>query len=282
MKILSFGETIWDIFQDKKEIGGAPFNFTAHCAKLGAESYLVSSVGDDENGKEALEIAKNLGVKCNYVTIDRKRPTGACNVTLENGIPSYDLASNTAYDNIPDAVIYGDFDAIYVGTLALRSPQSRRSFEKILKYTSKKELFFDVNFRSNFYSRELVERILRETTILKVSEEEIGFFGKRDPLHTLLDISARFPRIKYICLTLGEEGAFVYDCRKRQMLCSEKPKSEVVSTVGAGDSFSACFLTSYLSGLDLGKCLDRAVILSDFVVGSLGAVPDYDPKTLFN
>ena len=34
MKILSFGEIIWDIYSDKKCIGGAPFNFAAHCARL--------------------------------------------------------------------------------------------------------------------------------------------------------------------------------------------------------------------------------------------------------
>lgn len=281
MKILSFGEIIWDIFEDKKEIGGAPYNFAAHCSKLGAESYLVSAVGDDENGKDALVEAKNIGIKCDYISVDRKHKTGVCNVVLENGNPKYSLESNTAYDHIPDSVIYGDFDAIYMGTLALRSPQSRRSFEKILKYTDKKEVFFDVNFRSNFYTKELVERLMRETTILKVSDEEIGFFGRRDPLHTMLDISAKYPKLKYICLTLGREGAFVYDCRKREMLCSEKPKGEVVSTVGAGDSFSACFLVNLLSGKPLGVCLDRAVILSDFVVQNLGAVPDYDAKKLF-
>lgn len=282
MKILSFGEIIWDIFEDKKEIGGAPYNFAAHCSKLGAESFLVSAVGDDENGKEAIIKAKNAGIKCDYISVDRKRKTGVCNVVLEDGKPKYTLESNTAYDNIPDSVIYGSFDAIYMGTLALRSPQSRRSFEKILKYTDKKEVFFDVNFRSNFYTKELVERLMRETTILKVSDEEIGFFGRRDPLHTVLDISAKYPKLKYICLTLGSEGAFVYDCRKREMLCSEKPKGEVVSTVGAGDSFSACFLVNLLSGEPLGVCLDRAVILSDFVVQNLGAVPDYDVKKLFN
>lgn len=281
MKILSFGEIIWDVFEDKKEIGGAPYNFAAHCSRLGAESFLVSCVGDDENGRQAITEARNAGIKCDYISVDRKRKTGVCNIVLENGKPKYFLESNTAYDNIPDSVIYGSFDALYMGTLALRSPQSRRSFEKILKYTDKKEVFFDVNFRSDLYTRELVDRLMRETTILKVSDEEIGFFGRRDPLHTVLDISAKYPKLKYVCLTLGRDGAFVYDCRKRQMLCSEKPKGEVVSTVGAGDSFSACFLVNLLSGKDIGECLDRAVILSDFVVQNLGAVPNYDPQELF-
>ena len=52
-KILAFGEIIWDIFPDKKCIGGAPFNFLAHSVKQGATAYLVSAVGKDEIGKDA-------------------------------------------------------------------------------------------------------------------------------------------------------------------------------------------------------------------------------------
>lgn len=281
MKILSFGEILWDVFEDGKEIGGAPFNFAAHSAKLGAESFLVSCVGNDENGLEAIEKAKNHGIKCDYVSVDRKRQTGISKITLANGKPSYEIVENVAFDHIPDTCIHGSFDAVYMGTLALRSNESRRSFEKILKYVDKKEVFFDVNFRQSFYSRELVKSLLRETTILKISEEEIGFFGNRDHISVCLDVAANNKKLKYILLTLGSEGAMVYDCRKRTVLFSEKPESDVVSTVGAGDSFSACFLVSLLSGLPISDCLDNAVKLSSFVVTQKGAVPDYKKEDFF-
>lgn len=281
MRILSFGEILWDIFPDEKKIGGAPFNFAAHAARLGAESFMVSAVGNDENGTDALNEVDRLGIKRDYIHIDRKYKTGYCAVTLTDGKPSYDLVRDVAYDHIPDVCPRGRFDALYMGTLALRSPDSRRAFEKLLKYTDAKEIFFDVNFRGNFYTRELVSALLKETTILKISDEEIGFFGKRDHINVLLDLSKTYPKLKYICLTLGKDGALVYDCRNKAILYSDKPKGKVVSTVGAGDSFAACFLVSILSGKTVSDSLDRAVTLSDFVVTQLGAVPDYDPKILF-
>lgn len=281
MRIISFGEILWDIFPEEKKIGGAPFNFAAHSARLGADSYMVSAVGNDENGVSALEEAERLGIKRDYISVERKYATGYCAVTLENGKPSYDLVRDVAYDHIPFVCPRGKFDALYMGTLAMRSPDSRRAFEKLLKYTETKEVFFDVNFRANFYTRELVNTLLRETTILKISDEEIGFFGTRDHINICLDIAKNHPKLKYICLTLGKDGAMVYDCRNRNILYSDKPKGKAVSTVGAGDSFAACFLTSLLSGYSVEKCLDRAVVLSDFVVTQLGAVPDYDPKDLF-
>ena len=33
MKFLVFGEIIWDLYPDKKCIGGAPFNFAAYTAR---------------------------------------------------------------------------------------------------------------------------------------------------------------------------------------------------------------------------------------------------------
>ena len=96
------------------------------------------------------------------------------------------------------------------------------------------------------------------------------------------DLAKRYKKLKYICLTLGKNGAMIYDCKNRVVLYSDKPKGKPVSTVGAGDSFAACFLTSLLSGYAIEKCLDRAIALSDYVVTQLGAVPEYDPENLFS
>ena len=281
MRVLSFGEILWDVFGDEKTIGGAPFNFAAHLSRLGAESYMVSCVGKDDDGASALEECKRLGIKTDYISVDRRYKTGRCEVTLNGNMPSYDLVRDTAYDHIPNTIPSGKFDALYMGTLALRSPDSRRAFNTLLKYADKTEVFFDVNFRGDFYTRELVSSLLRETTILKLSSEEISFFGKRDALGTCLDLASFYPKLKLICVTLGKDGALVYDTKKKTAYCSEKPSSKAVSTVGAGDSFAAAFLRFYLAGEPINDCLDKAVKLSDFVVTKLGAIPDYDPEELF-
>jgi len=58
MKVLSFGEILWDQFREKKEVGGAALNFSAHLAKLGAQVHIVSAVGNDLLGRETLEVVK--------------------------------------------------------------------------------------------------------------------------------------------------------------------------------------------------------------------------------
>lgn len=280
MKILSFGEILWDVFGETKTLGGAPLNFASHCARLGAESYMISAVGNDENGTAALEALRGNGVNTEYVAVDRRYPTGTCDVTLTNGMPQYELVKGVAYDHIPPTAPRGNFDALYMGTLAMRNSDSRRAFRFAARNVSYGEVLFDVNFRGSFYTRDLVTELLRDTTILKISSEEIGYFGRRDPVRQCMDLSEKYPNLKYILVTLGAEGAFVYDCTDsgRRVLFSDKPQSKPLSTVGAGDSFAACFLVNLLSGREVGVCLDRAVMLSDYVVTQLGAVPDYDPS----
>ena len=55
MKVLSFGEILWDVYNDKKCIGGAPLNFAAHIAKHGDEAFMLSSIGKDSLGDETLD-----------------------------------------------------------------------------------------------------------------------------------------------------------------------------------------------------------------------------------
>lgn len=278
MKILVFGEILWDIFGDKKEIGGAPFNFAAHAAKLGADVYMVSALGNDELGKDALSFARKYGIHTDYVALTEK-PTGFCKVTLDGEKPRYELVTGVAYDAIPCPEANSTYDAFYFGTLAQRNPASRAALEQLLDRVCAKEVFFDINIRQNFYSKAVVENSLKRTTILKISREEmqvfteLGLADASSPEKLCLSLAEKYP-LKIILVTLDKDGALLYT--KKGFLYSRKPESRVVSTVGAGDSFSACFLVNYLNGADLEVCLDRAVTLSDYVVTQLGAVPEYE------
>ena len=61
-KILAFGEVLFDVYDGDAVIGGAPLNFASHMKKLGADSLMMTAVGDDELGKKALDFIKNTGV----------------------------------------------------------------------------------------------------------------------------------------------------------------------------------------------------------------------------
>ena len=211
MKLTVFGEILWDLFDDEKKIGGAPFNFGAHCAKLGHNVNVVSAVGDDELGLLAVNEAEKLNVNTdNILQVPFK--TGRCIVTLNNGTPSYNLVKDVAYDNIPipDKSCF-EADAFYFGTLAQRSTASQNTLKELLK-GNYREIFFDINIRQNYYSDEMIDDSLKATTIFKISREEIGVLnidGTNEDICKAL--KEKYPNLKLIIVTLDCDGAFVFD-----------------------------------------------------------------------
>lgn len=286
MNVLVFGEILWDVFPQKKEIGGASLNFGAHLSKLGANVQLISAVGNDDLGLQSVEITKGFGISDKYISIIDK-PTGVCNVSIdENGSPTYDLIQGVAYDHIPlDQDITDEYDAFYMGTLARRSEVSSNTFRKLMAEGKFKEVFCDLNIRQSYYSKKIIEESLRYATILKISRDDAVVFNELNiveysDLKELAKILAQTFNIKFVIITLDKDGAMLYSAEADMYYTSATPSVKVVSTVGAGDSFSACFLYNYLRGAAIRDCLNRAVILSAYVVTNLGAVPDYDEGLL--
>ncbi len=71
-KIISFGEVLWDLFPVGEQFGGASANFACHTAILGADVSLISAVGDDTHGTEAMEILRRYGIDVRW----HRRATG--------------------------------------------------------------------------------------------------------------------------------------------------------------------------------------------------------------
>lgn len=287
--ILTFGEIIWDIYEDEHFIGGAGLNFAAHCAKCGLNSFLFSSIGEDELGKQAVNIIDSLGINRKLVGFSDEK-TGQCLVKLNSeGIPQYHILENTAFDNIIltdndiSFIKQAGFEALYFGTLIQRSAVSRGSLIKLCNECSFKEIICDVNLRENCYDDSSVKFCLENATILKISEEEEPllrtfnlYVPKENSYKGIAEaICAEYSQIKYVILTLGEKGAFIY-CKENETYFKQNGINvDVVSTVGGGDSFIAAWVTTYLNGADVEKATKLAIELSAFVVSQAEAIPDY-------
>ena len=84
MKLLAFGEILWDIVGDEKYLGGAPFNLAVHAARCGLQAGVVSALGGDPLGREALAAAKSFEVDCRFVRVIPDTPTGRVDVTVSS------------------------------------------------------------------------------------------------------------------------------------------------------------------------------------------------------
>ncbi len=246
MQVISFGEVLFDVFEDGARLGGAPLNLAVHLRRLGAEVELISAVGRDSLGERALREIREQNLSCNSIA-QVEQPTGTVDVKLDaHKVPSYHFALDTAYDHIPKPETLPEaVDLFCFGTLAQRNEISRHTLRMLLA-RNKARIFYDVNLRQNFHSKEILADSLEAAQMAKINEEEFPYLVKLFGLENSLEALARRFKLETIILTLGAAG-----CRIRHGISefnAPPQPAKVVSTVGAGDAFSAAFLYTLLTG----------------------------------
>lgn len=279
--VVGIGEALWDVLPEGKKIGGAPANFAYHVSQFGLESRVVSAVGEDKLGMEILENFREKKLNCMIETVPY--PTGTVQVSLDaEGVPCYDIKEGVAWDNIPyTSALEGlakQTKAICFGSLAQRSVVSRETINRFLDAMPDEDTLkiFDINLRQGFYTKEILCNSFRKCNILKINDEELvtvsrmfGYPGidLQDNCWILL---AKY-NLKMLILTCGVNGSYVFTPGEVSFV--ETPKVEVADTVGAGDSFTAAFVSSILMGKTVREAHLRAVKTSAFVCTQNGAMP---------
>ena len=271
LDVLAFGEVLWDMIDGVPHLGGAPFNLAAHAAKCGLGAAIVSAVGRDELGRRAVAEARRLGVATDFIEEHPSLPTGTVNVSLDaHGIPSYEIVKPVAWDEISGKDNDAAPRAFCFGTLAQRSPVSAATLTRLVASLPDSTLvFFDVNLRQDFWSRELVERGLERTDILKVNDDEMRALGFAPDA-----LFARFPRLSTIVETRGAAGCVVTPRGGAPFSSPAMPDGPVVDTVGAGDAFSAAFLAAVLRGDSLEAAAAAGNRRAGQVAARAGAIPE--------
>ena len=260
-RVVSFGEILFDVIEGVPCLGGAPLNLAVHLHRQGAETTLISAVGADPLGRSALKQIQEFGLDTGSIAVLEKFPTGTVTVSLdERKVASYQFASDTAY---------GEVDLLCFGTLAQRSEESRTALARLRK-SMDCLFFYDVNLRQNFYSKEIVGESLESADVVKLNEEEFPVLASMFGVEENLETFARRFGLQMVLRTLGPDGCDLY--AEGRIIHSPAYPVKVVSTVGAGDSFSAAFLYRWLTGETLEKALEAGNRLAAEVAGHKGAV----------
>lgn len=280
--VVGMGEALWDVLPEGKKIGGAPANFAYHVSQFGLPSCVVSAVGDDDLGREIIENFTAKGLK--QLIADVPYPTGTVQVEIDqSGVPQYEIKENVAWDNIPYTERLESLaertTAVCFGSLAQRNVVSRNTINRFLDVVSRNEenlIVFDVNLRQGFYNKEILCNSMKRCNILKINDEELvtvsrmfGYPGidLQDKCWILL---GKY-NLKMLILTCGINGSYVFTLGNVSF--QPTPKVEVADTVGAGDSFTAAFISSVLKGKSVSEAHSLAVRTSAFVCTEKGAMP---------
>ncbi|WP_165501682.1 carbohydrate kinase family protein [Pedobacter frigiditerrae] len=284
--VVTIGEILWDVFPEGKKPGGSSMNVALHLHKQGLITQFISAIADDKNGKDLIEFLAENNFSTYLIQVN-ELPTSTVEVTLdEQQQATYEIVEPVAWDAIElsDSLIstVQAANAFVYCSLTCRNEKSKNTILSLLKYAKLK--VFDINLREPFYTIETLKLLLNEADILKVNEHELVYLksalnlsGNTD--EQLLKQLSNLFQIKIICLTVGEKGAYVL--QQDKLYHHKGYQVKVADTVGAGDSFLATFISSYLNGYPMDTILDRACKVGAFVASQVGANPVYGDE-VFN
>ncbi|TKX31659.1 carbohydrate kinase family protein [Campylobacter aviculae] len=290
MKVLVFGEILYDVYGDKYSIGGGPFNFAIWLSRMiGKKEALtmISALGNDELGLKALEFAKKEQINTSCIELSSKFPTSKALVFLnEDKIPDYIIEEGIAWDNIIfneqiSKSLDFDYDIFYFNLLAQRFDASANTLKKIMDKVKAKFKVFDMTLRKNYFTKEKLSDALNFINVLKVNEEELELVKKlfypdfKSDIKQILTLIQKDFNIPYIFLTLGEKGSclqslngfFTKDARK---------DIKIVDTVGAGDSFCAALSYALVKNLKEEEILSFATEIAENVIQLQGGTTFFD------
>jgi fructokinase len=278
--VLAFGEVLWDLLPTGAVLGGAPFNFAYRIKSIGNRGLMVSRLGRDDLGREAMEIIRGLGMDTDHLQWDGDKPTGTVEVSFdERRDPVFTIIRDVAYDYIePTSAALeaaGAADSLCFGTLVQRTEVSRATLGRLLQAFSGRFAILDINLRPKCYTQESIRLSLERADILKLNDGEArtlaelyGLGGRGLP--GIVEGLFERASLQIIVTTLGDRGALAAT-RDGEVVYHPAFAVEVVDPLGSGDAFTAGFVDALLRGESLGAACRYGNALGAMVARQEGA-----------
>lgn len=272
--IYIFGEVLFDHFPDASVVlGGAPFNVAWHLQAFKQNPCFISRIGRDETGHAVQQAMQGWQMDTCGLQQDALHPTGAVQVKIEHGEPSYLIVPDQAYDFIAVKQLPAVTEPglLYHGTLALRNSKSRQALAQ-LKRQHQGDIFMDVNLREPWWDKSSVLALADEADWVKLNHHELQLLqAEAGDMHGAMQRFLQDHRLKGLVVTRGEKGAVAINAAGEQASALPAQALEVVDTVGAGDAFASVLMLGIHLGWSLQETLERAQAFASGIVGRRGA-----------
>ena len=278
------GEVLWDLFPDSVRLGGAALNFAAHTKRLQHKPLLISAVGSDELGDEALRAITTLGLDTSFLQITERFKTGTASVQLGPcNQTSFVIQRPAAYDALElsdskiQQIINWQPDWFYYGTLFPSTPAGKDVLSRLLQALPRARRLYDLNLRAGSDSPDLVSELLRAANVVKLNEEELKFIHEFTGLPAETDGFCRAGIERYgwsaVCVTLGGKGCAML--AGGEYVEAGGHRVDVADTVGSGDAFAAAFMHGISSNWPAAQIAEFSNRVGALVASAHGAIPNW-------
>lgn len=267
-------------------MAGSEANVAIALSRLGHTARWVGRVGEDPHGEFIQRQLRAESVD-EWVTVDPDRSTGVMFLEKRTADISRALyyrqgsaGSEVGFTDVGPALESSARLLHLTGITPALSPRSREAFERAAAGAEAHGmvLSLDVNYRNKLWSRreatEVLSAAARHAKIVVASDDELCLLSSRP---TGTSQPANIPAVaaellalgvEEVVVKLGSEGAEVYTASGKFRV--DAVPVNAVDTVGAGDAFTAGYLSAFLDGVPVVERLRRGNLMGAFAVSTLG------------
>jgi fructokinase len=261
VSVVVIGEALVDIVEQPGKAssttpGGSPLNVAVGLGRLGHAVELYAGIADDANGAAVLRHIGASGVR-----LRNERPparTASAVATIQQ-----DRSAHYEFDlawDLPSVEVSPATRFVHTGSLGAALPPGDAAALRALRAARRHAITtFDPNvrpalMRSHAQQLPLTEQFFAASDVVKLSDEDAEWLY---PRWTLDEVAERLLElgVAIVAITRGADGAVLVTGKHRISLSTHV--SEVVDTIGAGDTFMAGMIHALSEIVDTAR-LDRA------------------------
>ena len=254
--------------------GGKGSNQAVGSARLGAESHLVASIGNDLFGDIAVELYAREGVHTDHLHRAPERNTGVGFITLNAGGDNHIVLDPGANALLSPADVDGAEELIASSDAVLTVLEiSPEAAARAMEIARRHNVVAVLNPAP---ATHLDESILASVDVLTPNESELRILlglSPDDPTDTL-ELAHRLQRqgVRNVVVTRGGEGALIIH---EEGASEQVPgvRVDVVDTTGAGDAFNCALVVSLAKGSSLTDAVRFATYAGALTCTKLGVIP---------
>ncbi|MBI2618215.1 carbohydrate kinase family protein [Candidatus Kaiserbacteria bacterium] len=267
---VDFGAKIpYESVTEVPAVGNSP-NAAVSAHRLGLSSAIVTSMGDDPNGKKMLKRLEKESVETEFVTVEKGKESNYHYVLLYEHERTILVKHEEYAYRLPEFVTPPKW--LYLSSLGENSLPYHHAIAEYIKNNSGVKLAFQPGTFQIKLGTDALKDIYQVSELFFCNKDESRMILKSDSddiKALLLGMHALGP--KMVVITDGRKGAFAYDGTNFLHVPMYPDPKPPVDRTGAGDSFSSTVTAMLASGMPLSDALLRGPVNSMSVVQYIGA-----------
>jgi ribokinase len=254
--------------------GGKGSNQAIAAARLGSKVSFLGKIGDDANGKMALELYKKNKIDQQTIIISKEHPTGVAGLMIskEDGTNAIIVCPGASMEITKDEVDkYSDLIMsckVFLTQLEIKTEVTLHALKLAKKGST-------ITILNPAPAVKIEDEFFKYIDFFTPNETEAQFyFGKKIESYEEAKLAGDFfleKGVKNSIITLGDKGAYFSNESLNFSVPALNLKGKVLDTTGAGDAFSGAFASGLDKKMKIKDCLNFAIKASGISTTKKGA-----------